>query len=78
MRPTPTTKHEVPILKDTWNTEVKNIAFSHGRGSDKDLSIQVRFDGNGNSVVRFVVKDHEQSISYEKYDAAVEAYNRLP
>lgn len=69
-------KHELPALADQWNWEDAVIAMSSGKGSQKRLTVRTRFDGNGNSVVRFFVKDHDNETSYEKFDAAVYNYNR--
>ena len=73
------TKHAVNELGDTWHTAKTEIAFSIGKGTGKELNVFTRFDGNCNAVVRFVVTDRNgKEIQYEKFDAAVAAYNRLP
>jgi len=72
------TKHVIKEIGNKWTHGGKSVASSYGEGSDKDLSVTVRWDGFGNSVVRFIVKNHGEEISYEKYDAAVGAYNLLP
>jgi hypothetical protein len=69
---------KVHKLKDDWLTQKMNLAFDVGNGKRKDLDITVRFDGNGNAVVRFLVSDHGKKTEYEKFDAAADAYNRLP
>lgn len=43
----------------------------------KKLSIETRFDGHGNAVVRFIVEHEGRRISFEKYDAAVNRYNMI-
>jgi hypothetical protein len=72
------TKHTIPELANGWHVVHHSIASSSGKGSDKDLIVSTRFDGYGNAVVRFTVKDHCKETEYEKFDAAAAAYNRLP
>lgn len=71
-------KHELPELGDKWDVAEQTIASSSGGGSHKRLTVGIRFDGNGNSIVRFTVTDHDRAIEYEKFDAAVYNYNRAP
>ena len=60
-------------LSDDWHMVKHNIAFEVNV-TRKELSVMTRFDGNGNSVVRFVVKIGDQTTEYEKFDAAVYNY----
>jgi hypothetical protein len=71
-------KHQIPELKDGWDTAQQVLASSAGGGSHKRLTVNIRFDGYGNSIVRFTVTDHDRATEYEKFDAAVYNYNRLP
>jgi hypothetical protein len=71
-------KHTINKLgKDT---EVINhkIAFSNGKGSDKELIIRVRFDGNGNETIRYIVASRGEETPHPDFDLAVEHYNSLP
>jgi hypothetical protein len=61
-------------LGDKWHEVRSNIAFHVGKGVHLDLDVVTRFDGNGNSVVRFVVTNKGKETLYEKYDAAATAY----
>jgi hypothetical protein len=69
-------RHEVSGLGDEWHTARYMLASSIGGGTDKELIVSTRFDGNGNAVVRFLVRDHDKEVLYEKFDAAVYNYNR--
>lgn len=69
--------NELSELKERWHEVSHSHAFVVGKGENLHLYIRTRFDGFGNAITRFVVKDHDQEISYEKYDAAVYNYNRL-
>ena len=61
-----------PKTKDEWRTEELLLAYNeHG----SLLSISVRFDGNGNAVVRYVLDSEGKKTTYEKHDSAAEAYN---
>ena len=64
---------------DEWVSEDVTMAFNHSfeKKVDKKLVMRVAFDGRGNSIVRFVVSNHGKSITYEKYDSAVGAYNTI-
>jgi hypothetical protein len=69
--------HQIPSLKKEWHTASHEIAVVLGKNG-KQLSVQTRFDGHGNSIVRFVIETKFGKTEYEKFDAAVEAYNMLP
>jgi len=58
-------------LKDDWITEEKTLAFSESTR----LTLSIRFDGNGNSVTRFIVNISGKKTTYEKHDSAADAYN---
>ena len=66
------------ILGDKWDTAEDNIGLHYGGGYDKEISVNVRYDGNGNSVVRFIVKNGDKETTFEKFDAAATYYNGLP
>jgi hypothetical protein len=61
-------------------TEVINhkMAFSNGKGSNKELVIRIRFDGNGNETTRYIVVSHGEETPHPDFDLAVEHYNSLP
>lgn len=65
---------DLPTLGDKWETQKSLMASDTG----KKIYSSVRFDGNGNSVVRFIVQHNGKDTPYEKYDAAATAYNMLP
>jgi hypothetical protein len=69
-------KHQVPSLSDQWEQVEQVIALSNSKGSNKRMVVRVRFDGRGNSVVRFIVLDHGHEETYEKFDSACFNYNR--
>ena len=58
--------------KDKWRTEELLLAYN---GNGSMLSMSVRFDGNGNAVVRYVLDSEGKKTTYEKHDSASEAYN---
>ena len=60
-----------PKLQDDWMTEEKTLAFSESTR----LTLSIRFDGNGNTVTRFIVNIAGKKTTYEKHDSAAEAYN---
>ena len=69
----------IPTLGDRWDVAVNMLAAStSGIGSDKILAVHVRFDGNGNAIVKFVVTNHGESMDYGRHDEAVYNYNRFP
>jgi hypothetical protein len=70
--------HKIEKLGNKWHTVSYSLASSTGKGTDKDLKVTTRFDGYGNAIVRFVVIDNGKETTYEKFDAAADAYNRLP
>lgn len=70
--------HQIELLGNKWETTDKKVAISTGKGSNKSLTVNVRFDGFGNAIVRFTVTDHGTETEYEKFDEAATAYNRLP
>jgi len=77
-RPAYNPPHQIEPIGDVWREVTLTDSSSFGAsGSDKRMIIKTRFDGFGNCNVRFVVIDHGKEISYEKYDSAVDAYNRL-
>jgi hypothetical protein len=67
---------ELEELGDEWSENAFIIA---SQKYVKRFLIKVRYDGNGNAIVRFAVERIGKStIEYEKYDAAAGAYNRQP
>ncbi len=60
-----------PQQKDVWKSETLTLAYND---DGVLLYILVRFDGNGNSVVRYVVNNKGARVTYEKHDAAATAY----
>ena len=71
-------KHQINKLGDEWEKVTQIVAAANDLKSKKTLSVTVRFDGYGNAVVRFVVSGSVTELEYEKFDAAADAYNRLP
>ena len=61
-----------PKTKDESPTEKLLLAYN---GHGNLLSMSVRFDGNGNAVVRYVLDSEGKKTTYEKHDSAAEAYN---
>lgn len=69
-------KYEIDKTQDEWLTVEHTFALSIDSGSNKRLIVRAKFDGNGNSIVRFVVLDHGHEETYEKFDAAIYNFNR--
>lgn len=44
-------------------------------GNGIALSISTRYDGDGNSIVRFILKNIGEETQFEKYNSAIVAYN---
>ena len=61
-----------PKTKDNFRTEELLLAYNN---YGQRLSMSVRFDGNGNSVVRYILNNEGKKTTYEKHDSAAEAYN---
>jgi len=64
-------------LGDSWEETGKEVGFHFGGGYNKVISVRTKYDGNGNAVVRFVVKNNGKETTFEKFDSAVTYYNSL-
>lgn len=69
--------HQIPAQGDKWQERAELCASDFGQGSNKKLFVHVRFDGNGNAIVKFIVENHGKATDFEKYDSAVTYYNTL-
>ena len=58
-------------LGDIWTVRTDLMV----KDSGISIGLETRFDGNGNSTVRFIVLHPEGPTIFEKYDAAVGAFN---